>query len=112
MRLYLISSFALLFFCVASIPVFSQSSPRTDCPEVKVEAEITHTSGGNDNGKIVLKFDNAADAEKYLIILTCAGCSEAKKAEDLAFNNVKAGHYDIYLVDKQGCSKQLSIQLN
>lgn len=111
MRLYLFFCTVVLCLCTAYNNAYAQSAQRADCPEIKVKAEITHTRARGDNGEIVLRFEETPSADKYIILLTCPGCPEAKKAVDFSFKGLKAGHYDIYVVDKKGCSKQLNLQV-
>lgn len=112
MRLYLFFCYVLAFSCAAFSSAAAQSFSSRDCPEIKVKAEITHTTSAGENGEIELTFDEAPRSDQYIILLTCPGCAEAKKAVDHTFKNLKAGYYDIYVVDKQGCSKQLNLQVD
>ncbi len=112
MRLYLLFCTVLAFFCAVSTHTHAQVSPSRDCPELKVEAEITHTSAGADNAQILLKFEESSPAEQYLIYRICSNCAEPTKPVDLAFRNLRAGLHDIYIIGKDGCVKQLNIQVN
>jgi hypothetical protein len=113
MRLYLFLALLFAIVCVFP-PAHAQSKPTTKCPDINVKAEVVNTIGGNQNGKVTLKFEDGSDASDYYVFLTCAGCEKSEKAEGSLFKDLKPGSYDIYVIDKKdnkGCLKQLNIQV-
>lgn len=111
MRLYLFLASFLAFFCAIPFFTYGQSKPKVNCTEIAVKAEITDTHEGKSNGEVILKFTGTDNDKEYQIFLNCLGCAEPKKAVDQGFKNLKQGYYDIYVIDKKGCSKQLNIQV-
>lgn len=111
MRLYLCLAPLMVFICAISSAAHAQPPSQTNCPDLEVKAEITHTREGNGNGEIVLKFSGESRVKQYHIFLQCAGCVELKKADGRNFTDLKPGYYDIYIIDNKGCSKQLNLQV-
>ena len=110
MRLYLILPTLLAVFCVCPC-ADAQSQSSVNCPKINVKAEITHTREGKSNGEVVLKFPEGVKAGEFHILLHCLGCVEPKKADGSDFKDLQPGYYDIYVIDKKGCSAQLNIQV-
>ncbi len=112
MRLYLFFCTVLAISCAAFSSLHAQSRPSADCPEINVKAEIKNSHDGGLNGEVSIKFENPREADQYHVVLTCVTCGQPRKAVDLAFKDLKAGLYDIYVIAKNGCVKQLNIQVN
>lgn len=113
MRLYLFLAL-LLATAGAFSPARAQSKATVNCPEINVKAEVIDTREGNNNGQVVLKFEEEKDAGHYYVFLNCLGCAKSEKAEGSTFKDLKPGYYDIYVIDKKdnkGCLKQLNIQV-
>ena len=81
------------------------------CDEIKVTATITHSSDFLSNGKITLNYQDAGKANLYKAFIQCVGCEKHHESTNEGFQNLKAGYYDIYIIDKKGCSKQLNVQV-
>lgn len=90
----------------------TMAQPSRNCDEIKVKAEVQHTtSPGKNDGKVTFKFEVPQQSDKYNIFLQCLGCAEPRPGDKEGFSALKAGYYDIYLIDKKGCSKQLNVQV-
>src|SRR6218665_3163685 len=86
---------------------FSQSK---NCkPMEDLNVETSWKSSDSRRGTLVLKFDDSKLGD-YAIMLTTRGSeTQVFKKKEKEFSNLKAGLYDIYIVDRKGCSKQLNL---
>jgi hypothetical protein len=88
---------------------FAQKSP--DCgDQIKVSTITTHTIDGPSGGKIEFKFEDESAAKNLKFYITPIGEKTEEGTKD-GFRNLKAGFYDVYIVDKKGCLKQVQVQV-
>jgi hypothetical protein len=116
MRLYLTPLVAVLlmpFLSSGQVP-----PTQNECPELRqVSTEITHTTGSVNNGEVLLKLPEGLDSRNYQIFWLCTGCSDSRRASEPTkvaeprLQQLSAGFYDIYIVGKDGCYKQLNVQV-
>lgn len=102
----------LLLCLIASLVTSGQVKTQSrDCEEIKVKATITHTSDNASNGKIALEFQEPEEAGTYRILLFGIGWEKPRLGDKNGFSNLTSGFYEIYFIDKKGCSKQLNVQV-
>lgn len=89
-------SFMLLFFA----EVQSDSLQTNDC-NIKIDAKVKHSTGGNDNGQIDLKITGAKEPFKVFWIPGDESTSDQKKTA------LAAGFYTITVVDANKCIKTI-----
>jgi hypothetical protein len=103
----LISGLFGTLVCISSV---NAQSP-VNCDEIKVKTKISNTSVGENNGKILIEFEEPEKADSYKIVMFGVGWDKPQEGSVDGFKNLEAGFYDIYLIDKKGCSKQLNVQV-
>lgn len=104
----LISCLFGMLVCISSV----SAQPPVRCDEIKVKTKISNTSGGESNGKILIEFEEPEKAGSYRILMFGIGWEKPREGSaEGGFKNLEAGFYDIYLIDKKGCSKQLNVQV-
>ena len=84
---------------------------QKDCDRIKIETEVTHTSGNADNGVINLNIQGVSGKYKIHLI----GDSPGKNQLNLKvnqINNLSSGVYDIVLQDPEGCTKAIKVSIN
>jgi hypothetical protein len=102
----------IVFLLLGTLAFHSaQAQSKQNCDEIKVKAVVTNTSAGESNGKIHLEFEEANVADTYKVILFGSGWEKPLIGDKEGFENLSAGFYDVYLIDKKGCSKQLNVQV-
>jgi hypothetical protein len=80
-----------------------------NCGEIQVSTKITSEAKGSTNGSIEFIFDSA-DKNDFKIFLVNAGEERAKAPiTEGKVNNLKSGFYDFVIVDRKGCTKQLTV---
>jgi hypothetical protein len=92
---------------------FSQRQPAANCKNfdaLAVETTITPAARAN-SYFLELKFDDTS-LKDYAIVLSGPD-KEARvfKNKEKKFDDLKPGQYDIYIIDRRGCSKQLNIKV-
>jgi hypothetical protein len=102
-----IAGIVVLMFCGD----FASAQFPRDCVDFKVKATTIHSTEGKDNGKITLTFLEQDKKSDYRIFLFGAGWEKPQTGSTEGFKDLKAGVYDIYLIDKKGCSKQFNLQV-
>jgi hypothetical protein len=95
-----------------SILIVSLSVPKglaaADCPEIKPEAAIKHTTSGLDNGEVAISIENK---DQYTVFVF--GPDENRlNLKEFKIIGLKRGDYNIVVQDKKGCNKRLSIKIN
>lgn len=92
---------------------FSQRQPAANCKAFEglaVETKITPSARANAYS-IELKFDDTS-LKDYVILLNGPDKDgKVFKNKEKKFDDLKPGHYDIYIIDRRGCSKQLNIKV-
>jgi hypothetical protein len=92
---------------------FSQRQQTANCKtfeDLSVETKITPAARAN-SYSLELKFDDVP-LKDYVIILDGQD-KDARvfKNKEKKFDDLKPGQYDIYIIDRRGCSKQLNIKV-
>jgi hypothetical protein len=83
----------------------------TECDEIEVKLEITHTSEGKQNGKIVLNFEKSGTS--YTCFVFSGSDNNNRLAvKDNEINDLQEGEYNLYIQDKNGCTKHLKFKIN
>lgn len=101
----------LSFLLLAGLSISEAAGQMKDCDEIKVKTTIENTSNGQNNGKILIHFEIKEKADSYRILLLGMGWEKPLEGNKEGFKNLQSGFYDIYLIDKKGCSKQLNLQV-
>jgi hypothetical protein len=102
----------LLTFAGSLHPIASFSQKAADCnQDIKVTAHTSHSTPGAANGKIEFKFEAGLSGGSYSFFLSRVGSSETKQGTKEGFKNLTSGYYDLYIIDRRGCSKQLQVQV-
>jgi len=101
----------LILMLGSSVIVYSQSS--SDCKhlvDLLVETKVVSTGQVN-SSSIELKFDDTS-LKDYAILVTGPD-KEPKifKHKEKKFDDLKPGQYDILIIDRRGCFKQLIIKV-
>jgi hypothetical protein len=93
----------------ASTGVLAQSKNCKAVEDLTVESSWKSTGAGQ--WTLTLKFDDARLGD-YAVMVTRKG-QEPKlyKNKEKEFEGLKTGFYDIYIVDRKGCSKQLNLNI-
>lgn len=80
------------------------------CDNLKVTAEITHTTNGLDNGSVKVKVEGGVEPYIYVFF--------NQKGKPLSFENksnklsgVKSGKIFCTVIDKEGCQKKKEINI-
>lgn len=95
---------------IASINCFAQKA--SDCGDkIKVIANVTNTSAGLKNGKIDLKAESGNTLDSYNFFLSRVGSNNMTQGSKSGFKDLQTGHYDLYIIDRKGCSKQVQVQV-
>ena len=99
----------LFSFVMLSAALNAQSIDK-NCDEIKIETKIFNPEPGKSNGKIQIVFKE--ESKTYKIFLLNAGSERSKKEiENGIIDNLRVGFYDILIIDKDGCNRQLTITL-
>ena len=83
-----------------------------NCKAVEeLTVESSWKSAGAGQWTLTLKFDDSK-LNDYAVMVTPKG-KEPKvyKNKEKEFGGLKTGFYDIYIVDRKGCSKQLNLNI-
>lgn len=100
----------LILALVMASATLNAQSVNKNCDEIKVDTKVFSPEKGNDNGKIQIIFEDAS--KTYKVFLLNAGSERAKKEiENGIIDNLQVGFYDILIIDKNGCNKQLTVNL-
>jgi hypothetical protein len=93
----------------ASTGALAQSKNCKSVEDLAVEASWKLTSSGQYT--LTLKFDDSK-LNDYAVMVTRQG-QEPKvyKRKEKEFGGLKTGFYDIYIIDRKGCSKQLNLNI-
>jgi hypothetical protein len=102
----------LLFPILFSFSLLAQSNGdcnRLSSLEVKVKIE----DSGRSVNTVKLEFDEKAIMSDYAIMISARDREKTSvyKNGEKEFD-LKPGNYDIYIIDKNGCSKQLNLKVN
>ncbi len=98
--------FTLIFNLGYSIQGLGQATP--DCPEIRIEVQVTNTSDNQNNGMIELKGD---DNQKYKVFLLSGDGKNSLEASDKELENLKKGEYNLIVQNGKGCSKLFKIKI-
>jgi hypothetical protein len=81
------------------------------CDEIEVKMEITHTTGNLPNGEILLEFKNSSESYACFIF----SGSDGKNRLDVKgnkFSDLGKGDYNLYIQNKDGCTKHVKFKIN
>lgn len=83
----------------------------TECDEIEVSLDITHTSGNQQNGKIVMNFKKSTISYTSFIF---SGNSQDNQLEvkDNQVSDLAKGEYNLYIQNKSGCTKHITFKIN
>jgi len=110
-----------------SASIFSMGSPVGDkgkknsysssgeqfCEEIDAEIQITHTSGGRANGEILVVFQKKTDGPYTLFLLSENGSRENRlEIKENKVTELKKGEYNLYIQNKEGCTKHIKTKIN
>jgi hypothetical protein len=100
----------LLFAAGFCLPERSFAQKQPNCPEIKVTTSVTNTTDDRHNGKIEFKFEDGSKGDQFKFFITPLGAQTTEGTKD-GFKNLKTGHYDIYVIDRKNCLKQVQVQV-
>lgn len=103
---------ALILYIATLLSINASAlSVTNDCPEIKVTATISNTTGGKNDGEIVLSFEKANENYTFFLFASETGENQLK-ITDPNIKGLKRGVYNLYVQDKKGCTKRLIITIN
>lgn len=87
-----------------------------DCGEINIKTKTTPSDKGHSNGSIELIFESSESKSvtpaTYKVFIINAGEERARKpVEQDKIKDLPAGFYDILVIDRKGCNKQLTVSL-
>ena len=111
------SLFVLVMVVCFSVPSVLKAQSQNDCRDIeKISIETIHTSGGLDNGKVIIR-DEAGKLSAYNCMLYAKQKTDNRlnlKLVDGIIDHLKAGIYTLFIQDNSGdgCTRQFSIKIN
>lgn len=97
-----------LFFCLPS----DASAQSKNCAVMEgLLVESSWKPSGSGRLKLTLKFDDSRIGEYAIMIISHGQDTKVFKNKEREFSNLKAGLYDVHIVDRKGCSKQLNLNV-
>lgn len=86
-----------------------------DCGVINVKTKTIPSDKGRSNGSIELIFESSESKSitaTYKVFIINAGEERARKpVEQGKIKDLRAGFYDILVIDRKGCNKQLTVSL-
>ena len=83
----------------------------TACDEIDVKVDVTHTTENQPNGKIVMNFKKTNTSYTSFVF----SGEDQNNRLDIKDNEISAlskGEYNLYIQDKNGCTKHLKFKIN
>jgi len=102
------------FASIAAIPVCSQNIAEAGiakCEEIEVKLEITHTSANQRNGEILLEFEKSTNTYTCFIFSGADGDNRLD-VKDNKVTDLGKGQYNLYIQNREGCTKHLKFKIN
>ncbi len=106
--------FTISFLSVIFISVLTVQAQRaTDC-DIPVKTTIQDADKGKGNGEITLEFEAGTSLKSIKIFYAQPGARGGLiEAEDRRLTGLRAGFYDIMIVDtsRKECAKQMTVEV-
>lgn len=83
----------------------------TACEEIEVKLDITHSTGNERNGKIVMNFKKT-NASYTSFVFSGEDQNNRLDVKDNEISALGKGEYNLYIQDKSGCTKHLKFKIN
>jgi hypothetical protein len=81
------------------------------CEEIEVKLEITHTSANQRNGEILLEFKKSSNS--YTCFIFSGSDSDNRlDIKDNKVTDLAKGEYNLYVQNREGCTKHLKFKIN
>lgn len=100
----------LLFVAGFCLPDRAFAQKQSNCPDIKVATSVSNTTDGQANGKIEFKFEDGSTGDQYRFLINPPG-EQVQEGTKEGFKELKAAFYDVYVIDKNGCIKQMHVQV-
>jgi hypothetical protein len=82
-----------------------------ECDEIEVKLDITHTTENQPNGKIVMNFKKS-NTSYTSFVLAGEQKNNLLDVKDNEINDLSKGEYNLYIQDKNGCTKHIKFKIN
>jgi len=82
-----------------------------ECDEIEVKLDITPTSEGKQNGKIVMNFEKSTTSYTSFIF-SGADNNNRLDVKNNEISDLQKGDYNLYIQDKNGCTKHVKFKIN
>jgi len=84
---------------------------QLDCEEIEVTLDITHTTDNQNDGKIVMKFKKSTTSYTCFVF---SGANQDNRLDvkDNTISDLARGDYNLYIQDKNGCTKHVKFKIN
>ncbi len=81
------------------------------CEEIEVKLDITHTTENQSNGKIVMNFKKT-NTSYTSFLLAGEEKNNRLNVKDNEISDLGKGEYNLYIQDKNGCTKHIKFKIN
>ncbi len=85
--------------------------PPFKCDEIDVKMEITQTTGNLANGEILLEFKKSSESYTCFIF-SGADSKNRLEVKGNKFSDLGKGDYNLYIQNKDGCTKHMKFKIN
>jgi hypothetical protein len=86
-------------------------NPPVKCEEIDVKLEVKHTSGNLRNGEITLDFKKSS-ASYTCFIFSGADNDNRLELTGTKFSDLGKGDYNLYIQNRDGCTKHMKFKIN
>lgn len=94
------------------LPIRDQNfPPLIECEEIEVKLDITHTTQNQRNGKIVMNFKKS-NTSYTSFVFSGEDQNNRLDVKDNEISNLGSGEYNLYVQDKNGCTKHIKFKIN
>ncbi len=83
----------------------------SECDEIEVKLDITHTTENQPNGKIVMNFKKS-NTSYTSFVFSGEDQNNQLDIKDNEINSLGKGEYNLYIQDKNGCTKHIKFKIN
>lgn len=108
-------TFKALIITIFFIWISAQAA-YCQCKSIKVEAKVSNTSGGVDNGVITLELNGGMDKNDFTISLFAPDKKNHLEVSEFVFNNLGKGKYLVVVSSKRErdnfCPKSINVTIN
>ncbi|MBL7873565.1 MAG: hypothetical protein JNM78_18240 [Cyclobacteriaceae bacterium] len=82
-----------------------------ECEEIEVKIDITHTTDNQRTGKIVMNFKKV-NASYTSYVFSGKDQNNRLEVKDNVISGLEKGEYNLYIQEKNGCTKHIKFKIN